>query len=518
MTSVPAMLLLFFLLSVAVRAQENQSNLIGLGSSLSPSTHHTSWLSSTGLFAFGFYPHGYGFAVGIWLIGQPQNTLVWTANRDDPPVSSNATLDFTKDGQLLLRSKQLGQEKPVIELREIAVSASMLDSGNFVFYNNNSRVIWQSFDFPTDTLLGGQNLSSGDKLISSVSTSNGSSGRFYLAMQSDGNLVAYPVNSTAAPEDAYWSSNTLGISATLNLNHRGLLGFRNSAGRNVRTVANGTSYSGESETIIYRATLDADGVFRLYSHSFRIGDDNPTVSPEWSSLQNQCEVKGFCGFNSFCSSNGSTKADCFCFPGFVFVNPDMRFLGCYRSFNDEDCRRKELSLSYSIASCNNTTLGGFPYSMLSMSNEDCSNSCLKDCDCGAALYSNGVCSRRKLPLTYGRVNQNETTTLYLRVGGDYNYKPPIPGDPIVMIESKKKLIQILACANGVIMHRLKSIGTLGRMEAFIVLVSSCLYVMGFSCLSGPLNWLSETFRSGAQDVGLLFDHHWVQHDDELCDG
>ncbi|KAK9272898.1 hypothetical protein L1049_003277 [Liquidambar formosana] len=92
-------------------------------------------------------------------------------------------------------------------------------------------------------------------------------------MQSDGNLVAYPVNSTAAPEDAYWSSNTLGISATLNLNRRGLLGFRNSAGLNVRTVANGTSYSGESDTVIHRTTLDADGVFRLYSHSFRIGDE-----------------------------------------------------------------------------------------------------------------------------------------------------------------------------------------------------------------------------------------------------
>jgi hypothetical protein len=34
----------------------------------------------------------------------------------------------------------------------------MLDSGNFVLYNNSNSVIWESFDHPTDTILGGQNL------------------------------------------------------------------------------------------------------------------------------------------------------------------------------------------------------------------------------------------------------------------------------------------------------------------------------------------------------------------------
>ena len=48
-----------------------------------------------------------------------------------------------------------------------ATSAAMLDSGNFVLYDNDSNVIWESFDFPTDTILGGQNLSS-KELVSSV--------------------------------------------------------------------------------------------------------------------------------------------------------------------------------------------------------------------------------------------------------------------------------------------------------------------------------------------------------------
>ncbi|KAK9272710.1 hypothetical protein L1049_003087 [Liquidambar formosana] len=252
------------------------------------------------------------------------------------------------------------------------------------------------------------------------------------------------VQISASPADSYWNPYTIRISAKLlNLNRRGLLCIRDSFGFNVHTLANSTPYSVKSETFIYRATLDADGVFRLYSHSFQKAD-NSTTSLEWSSLQNQCEVKGFCGFNSFCSSNGSTKADCFCFPGFVFVNPDMRFLGCYRSFNDEDCGRKELPMSYSMTSWNNMTFEGFyyfSYSVVLMNKENCSNFCLEDCYCEAALYSSGICSTRKLPLTYGRVNQNELDTLFLKVEGDYN--STIQREPI---EIKTKLILILAVA------------------------------------------------------------------------
>ncbi|MED6120282.1 hypothetical protein PIB30_019433 [Stylosanthes scabra] len=50
-------------------------------------------------FAFGFYPHphGYGCALGIWLLGEPDITLVWTANPDDAPLPSTSTLHLTID-------------------------------------------------------------------------------------------------------------------------------------------------------------------------------------------------------------------------------------------------------------------------------------------------------------------------------------------------------------------------------------------------------------------------------------
>ncbi|KAJ0039891.1 hypothetical protein Pint_27149 [Pistacia integerrima] len=67
----------------------------------------------------------------------------------------------------------------------------MLDNGNFVVYNESSDIIWSSFDYPTDTMLGGQNLYAGSELFSNVSKTNSSTGRFHLKMQEDGNLVFY---------------------------------------------------------------------------------------------------------------------------------------------------------------------------------------------------------------------------------------------------------------------------------------------------------------------------------------
>ncbi|KAK3027889.1 hypothetical protein RJ639_040830 [Escallonia herrerae] len=146
------LLLLLLLLSAfsTATAQQRQFNItrgsfLILGSNLS-------WLSPSGRYAFGFHPQGNGYAVGIFLAGGAERTVVWTANRDDPPVFKNATLLLTTDGKLVLRPMQ-GQETPVANPDEPAFSASMLDSGNLVLYNSDQNVIWQNFEHPTDTLL-----------------------------------------------------------------------------------------------------------------------------------------------------------------------------------------------------------------------------------------------------------------------------------------------------------------------------------------------------------------------------
>ncbi|KAJ0098267.1 hypothetical protein Patl1_27788 [Pistacia atlantica] len=443
MASAQIMCLLLCLLSLRIRARSESSNIIGPGSFLSLNTSSSSWPSPSSLFAFGFYPQGDGFAVGIWLNTKPDITVVWTANRDDPPVSSNSSIHFTKDGRLLLRTGP-GQMKPVVELYNPAVSASILDSGNFVIHGKKSEVIWQSFENPTDTLLGGQSISSYStysELSSSKSTFDHSTGRYCLEFN-NGDLVAFPANRT--PEEVYWRVPTV---EQLNLTTGGVLQLI--TGNTAPKILASSSYSAQKETVIYRATLDADGILRLYSHRFKFSGKS-NVKVEWFALKNQCEVKTSCGFNSYCYSN-SSEADCKCFPGFDFINPGMRFLGCYRNFIDkEGCRRKETGAFYHIANMENTNLGGVPYARLSVNKEDCSESCLKDCHCAAALYFNVTCRIFKLPLMFEMKNQSDSGTVFVKwSSGNTNRSIPprmIP-PPLherVETENKKKLITILA--------------------------------------------------------------------------
>ncbi|XP_042977297.1 G-type lectin S-receptor-like serine/threonine-protein kinase LECRK1 isoform X1 [Carya illinoinensis] len=449
MSSIPILLLmLVFLLYVDANTRQNHSTLIHLDSSLSPNVtaKRSSWLSPSGLFAFGFYPQGDGFAVGIWLINQTEKTIIWTANRDGPPVSSNVVLQLTRDRGLLLQTEQGSVAISAVE--EPSASAAMLDSGNFVLYNQDSRVIWESFKFPTDTILGGQNLSAEDELVSSVSKHNQSSGQFSLRMQEDGNLVAYPVNSSYAQYDSYWSTGTdnYGSSTQLTLSHLGVLFLRNDA-LVVRVLANSSYPNKNNGTIIHRATLDADGIFRLYVHRFESFNSSSTLV-NWSALPNQCEVNGFCGLNSYCSSEGS-KAVCNCYPSFVFVNPINKFQGCYRSFTNDGCRQvKEPAMLYRIDILENMRWGDYPYSVVPAKKEDCGKLCLEDCNCAAILYTNDHCTKYKLPLRYGRVSENTSATAFFKVITKNITTPPVSIAPEVLTESKRGLVLTLAICLG----------------------------------------------------------------------
>uniref|UniRef100_A0A7N2N296 non-specific serine/threonine protein kinase n=1 Tax=Quercus lobata TaxID=97700 RepID=A0A7N2N296_QUELO len=278
-----ASLLFFLLLAISTtEAQQGESN-VNLGSFLTPTTN-SSWLSRSGLYAFGFYQQANGYAVGVFLAGISEKTVVWTANRDNPPVLADATLNFTTDGRLILQSAQ-GKETNIASPSDSATSASMLDSGNFVIYNSNKEIIWQSFDNPTNTLLQGQRLRAGNELVSSVSESDQSAGIFRLEMQTDGRLVQYPVRTPNTAEYSYWASGTGG------------------------------------QDTIYLMRIDADGIFRLYSHNL---DKNGNFSVIWSSSYDKCDPKGLCGLNGFCTINDQ-DADCLCLPGFTSVNQEIVF-------------------------------------------------------------------------------------------------------------------------------------------------------------------------------------------------
>ncbi|KAK2411650.1 G-type lectin S-receptor serine/threonine-protein kinase LECRK3 [Trifolium repens] len=414
--------------------------MIAPGSSLSPrsSDYNSMWFSPSGVFAFGFYQPGNNnnnnFVVGIWLVGKINNTVVWTANRDDPPVTSTAKLQFTMNGTIILTDQQ-GQEKLIVNANTKASSASMLDYGNFVLYgdNNSSNIIWQSFDHPTDTLLGSQSLPSGGQLFSSLSETNHSTGRFLLNMQVDGNLVLYPAYTTESLDwDAYWTSDTGPASGSVNVNYHlylnktGLLQIWNSNSDYglLRTLYASEEDQNTGNQIIYRATLDFDGFLRLHAHYGNNRSGKILASfPESSTT---CEVNGFCGFNSYCTINDDRQL-CNCLTGYKFIDANETSLGCERNFSIVECiDEKDSVVFYDMVPVDNIEWTDHSYfeDRDISSEENCSFSCLVDCNCWAALYrsydyyESRTCMKQGLPLRYVKRTHeaDDLTTAFLKVG------------------------------------------------------------------------------------------------------
>ncbi|KAK1382262.1 G-type lectin S-receptor-like serine/threonine-protein kinase SD1-29 [Heracleum sosnowskyi] len=138
-TGMDAVMYLFFEAGLLFcRAQQKVTNSINQSSSLTP-TGNSSWLSPSGLSAFGFHLQGNNrYRLEIFIVRLVvNNTIVWTANQDDPHVSDDVTLHLNIDGRLILQHKFLDSNTYVVNHDQSISSASMLDTGNFVLYDSN---------------------------------------------------------------------------------------------------------------------------------------------------------------------------------------------------------------------------------------------------------------------------------------------------------------------------------------------------------------------------------------------
>ncbi|EXB95903.1 G-type lectin S-receptor-like serine/threonine-protein kinase RLK1 [Morus notabilis] len=437
--------------SEAQEIRQDQSN-VSLGSSLTPDKN-LSWLSNSGLYAFGFYKQGNGYSVGIFLAGIAQKTVVWTADRDSAPVTSNATLLFTSEGRLVLRPTQ-GKDYYDIADSSLppASSASMLDSGNFVLYNSDGGIIWQSFEHPTDTLLPTQHLAAGNELVSSVSDSDHSSGIFRLKMQKDGNLCQYPVGTPDEAPHSYFTSWTDGKGKNVSLvfDSNGYLYLMNTSnGLNMKNISDTSTYEGyytrNKTSLIFLMRIDSDGIFRVYSHGNSSDDHDESTgswSVEWSSSKNKCDPKGVCGLNGFCVSNGDQEQlpiTCRCLPGFDFVNKTDKSSGCKRNISIADiCGNERMNFTFTMEELPNTGWYDNTYSDLSLQQKEaCTQDCLSDCNCEAAFYKDGKCRKQKLPLRYGVGLQSDSNIALVKV---YTPKSTIDQEPALPKETDERSV------------------------------------------------------------------------------
>ena len=118
--------------------------------------------SSTRLFTLGFTTLGSASYLGIWYDNDISHPF-WLANRDKPIADTTGVLAIDGSGNMKL-SYSGGDLVDLFNSSQSSatnITGILEDSGNFVLKDENSgsqQVLWQSFDFPTDTFLPGMKL------------------------------------------------------------------------------------------------------------------------------------------------------------------------------------------------------------------------------------------------------------------------------------------------------------------------------------------------------------------------
>jgi hypothetical protein len=203
----PQLVFLLILLPISAVAQNDGYNTIG--KFLTAGDNSTPWLSSSGDFAFGFRPlmnQKDLFLLSIWFDKIPDKTIVWYPTEDKPAVKGSK-VELIADRGLVLTGPQ-GEELWTTNTTG-TLYGYMNDTGNFLLQDSDYSNIWESFKYPSDTLLPTQIMERGGVLSSRRSETNFSKGRFQLRLVDNGNLVLNTINlPTDNPNEAYYASQT----------------------------------------------------------------------------------------------------------------------------------------------------------------------------------------------------------------------------------------------------------------------------------------------------------------------
>ncbi|KAL8155114.1 hypothetical protein AgCh_000488 [Apium graveolens] len=285
-----------------------------LGSFLTAGDDTSKWPSPSGDFAFGFrrLENNNLFLLAIWVDKIPDKTIVWYANGANP-APKRSKIELTTNGKFNLN---IPNGQSIWKAENVAngvTCASLLDTGNFVLASeNSSKYMWESFRYPSDTMLPNQVLDVGGVLSSRLTKISYSEGHFRLQLR---------------PAD---TNNSMNSGYRVVFNETGYIKVvkRNGVAVNL-TLGNIAS----TKVFYFNATLDFDGISTQYAHPKN--PNNGIWERSWFSVwyepKDICTSlsgdlgDGACGFNSIWAVDVEGR------PTFV---------------KDVTCWKKKLPLSY----------------------------------------------------------------------------------------------------------------------------------------------------------------------------
>ncbi|KAF8026349.1 hypothetical protein BT93_F2977 [Corymbia citriodora subsp. variegata] len=347
-------------------------------------------ISQARKFALGFFSPGNSSLryVGIWYYEQLERTIVWVANRENPVNHTSGVLAFDRYGNLVIRDNignlPIWSTNIYSLTSNNSATAQLLDSGNLVLIHDLSKeVIWQSFDYPTDTFLPSMKLGLDRRiglnwfLTSWKSEDDPAPGSYSYRFEPTG----YPQGFLYKGRAPYWRGGPL-----IEYPHGVDRVTPHYFNYFVTVVWNATEVSiSYSTSTISRYVVQESGSFKHF-----IWHDE---EQQWSEFRHfpeeQCDYYRNCGPNGNCGANTADQLDCTCLPSFEPTSPAEWYLrdgsgGCKRRRGASMCQSGEGFVKVQRVKLPDTST---VHVDMSLSLKECEQECLRDCNCTA--YSSG---------------------------------------------------------------------------------------------------------------------------------
>ncbi|WOL15515.1 hypothetical protein Cni_G24296 [Canna indica] len=375
----------FLLLYLAIRVRSASSALheIHRGFSVTHDSSYTEFqpllADPTGVFSLGFLRVD-SSQLDLAVLHLPSTTALWRAQASRSVLWS-ASVSLSFNGGLVLSDSATGM------LWSTATDAGervvLLNTSNLQVVGSDA-VLWQSFDFPSDTLVQDQNFTSTAALFSRDQRFSMRLGPSYLALFMELGGGAAPV--------MYWKHSALEAKGQIvpdegpiyaRVEADGFLGMYQKA-----TLVDVYSFDSFNRRIagLRRLTLESDGNLRAHywNGSIWIQDIQAIADSE------RCEIPTTCGAYGLCKPD-DTRCGCLddsvqegCLPASSgdFCGSGGSEFGVLRR-KGVDLTSKDLMASQKVASL-----------------EECESACERNCSCWGAIYNNasGFCYQLDYPI------------------------------------------------------------------------------------------------------------------------
>nr|POF00745.1 g-type lectin s-receptor-like serine/threonine-protein kinase [Quercus suber] len=350
-------------------------------------------VSNQKTFALGFFSPGNSNRryVGIWYYQITEQTIVWVANRDNPLNDSSGILSINSHGNLVLHTQN--QTLPIWSTNIASVSstnysisiAQLLDVGNLVLVQQHSqRVLWQSFDYPTNTILPfmkvglDQQTGLSRYLTSWKSPDDPKIGKYSFKLDP----IGYPQLLLYKGRTPLWRGGTW--------SSQGLAGVPEMKSKLYISLVNVSFVNNQDEITIMYSIIEPNDYSKII---FVLGESGTFGMYTWGNgkwvklwyPKESCDIYLQCGPNSYCDPYNGDEFDCTCLPGFEPKSPlDWHIRdgssGCVRNQGVSTCKSEEGFVKLASVKVPDTSVAHVD---MSLSLKECEQECLRNCSCTA---------------------------------------------------------------------------------------------------------------------------------------